>query len=88
MLKKLEFQFCSRDWVNFKPLSLFFVLIKYSTLGEIDTINEKFSCDATLFITWRENADVLKKCDTDDDNSYYWDSKNLWDPQLYSWFLV
>lgn len=53
-------------------------------LGEIDTINERFSCEATLFITWIENTQLFEKS-TENDNSggtYEWDTSKLWDPQL------
>ena len=61
------------------------VSIIFTRLGEIDTINERLSCEATLFITWSENLNMLKKCDQEnsEDNSYYWDPKTFWDPQLY-----
>ena len=61
------------------------VSIIFTRLGEIDTINERFSCEATLFITGSENLNMLKKCDQEnsEDNSYYWDPKTFWDPQLY-----
>lgn len=38
------------------------VSIVFTRLGEIDTINERFSCEATLFITWRESTSILQKC--------------------------
>ena len=61
------------------------VSIIFTRLGEIDTINERFSCEATLFISWQENIEMLKKCDSEnsEDDTYYWDPKNFWDPQLY-----
>ena len=60
------------------------VSIVFTRLGEIDTINERFSCEATLFITWRESTNILQKHDGGSgDNSYVWDSNKLWDPQLY-----
>jgi hypothetical protein len=59
------------------------ISIVFTRLGEIDTINERFSCEATLFITWRENTNILQKCETQGENSYFWDSNKLWDPQLY-----
>ena len=61
------------------------ISIIFTRIGEIDTINERFSCEATLFITWRENTSILQKCKIEDleDTSYFWDSKTLWDPQLY-----
>ena len=36
------------------------VSVLFTRLGEIDTINEKFSCEATLFITWNESASILQ----------------------------
>jgi hypothetical protein len=59
------------------------ISIVFTRLGEIDTINERFSCEATLFITWRENTNILQQCETQGENSYFWDSNKLWDPQLY-----
>lgn len=61
------------------------VSIIFTRLGEIDTINERFSCEATLFISWEESIEMLKKCDSENsqDDTYYWDPKNFWDPQLY-----
>jgi hypothetical protein len=50
--------------------------------GEIDTIKENFSCEATLFVTWRENVEMFENCYIQESNTYTWDSKNLWDPQL------
>jgi hypothetical protein len=56
------------------------ISVIFTRLGEIDTINEKFSCEATLFITWYESLNVLKKCNNNSgDESYYWDSKHLWE---------
>jgi hypothetical protein len=60
------------------------VSVIFTRLGEIDTINERFSCEATLFITWRESVDLVKKSqDPNEDDVYYCDMRNLWDPQLY-----
>jgi len=53
-------------------------------LGEIDTILEKFSCDATLFITWIEDYELFEN---DDPESCEWDTKKLWDPQLVFFYL-
>ncbi len=61
------------------------ISIVFTRLGEIDTINERFSCEATLFISWCESINMLKKCiaDNHDDDTYFWDPENFWDPQLY-----
>jgi hypothetical protein len=60
------------------------VSVIFTRLGEIDTINERFSCEATLFITWRENIDLVKKSeDPNEEDVYYCDMRNVWDPQLY-----
>lgn len=59
------------------------VSVIFTRLGEIDTINERFACEATLFITWAESIDMLKEVDDGVDDTYYWDSENFWDPQLY-----
>ena len=58
------------------------ISVIFTRIGEIDTVNERFSCDATLFIKWKENTNILQKCNANDihDNSYFWDSKKLWDP--------
>jgi hypothetical protein len=36
------------------------VSILFTRLGEIDTINEKFSCEATIFVTWNESESILQ----------------------------
>ncbi|CAF0938693.1 unnamed protein product [Brachionus calyciflorus] len=56
------------------------VSIMFTRLAEIDTINERFSCEATLFITWCETSNIIKNID---DEMCYLDPKQLWDPQLY-----
>ena len=48
-------------------------------LGEINTILEKFSCEATLFITWFENSELFENYDP---GTCEWNTKKLWDPQL------
>lgn len=55
-------------------------------MGEIDTINERFSCEATLFITWLENTDLFEKENDALEGTYErleWDTSKMWDPQLY-----
>ena len=61
------------------------ISIIFTRLGEIDTINERFSCEATLFISWCESINMLVKCyaENHDDDTYFWDPNNFWDPQLY-----
>ncbi len=61
------------------------ISIVFTRLGEIDTINERFSCEATLFISWCESINMLKKCNAEnhDDDTYFWNPENFWDPQLY-----
>ncbi len=62
-----------------------FLFLFKARLGEIDTINEKFSCEATLFITWIENKQLFEKSYENENGviSYDWDTSKLWDPQLY-----
>ena len=59
------------------------VSVIFTRLGEIDTINERFSCEATLLISWNEGIDMLKQVEDGVDDTYYWDSQSFWDPQLY-----
>ncbi len=60
------------------------ISVVFTRLGEIDTINERFSCEATLFVTWRESINIIKKSDDpNEEEIYYCDVKSLWDPQLY-----
>ena len=64
-------------------MAIFFINSnKNEKKGDIDTIKEKFSCEATLFITWRESVDMFPNGSSEDTESYFWDSKSLWDPQL------
>lgn len=55
------------------------VSIMFTRLGEIDTINERFSCEATLFFTWSEPI----TCSAQIEDDYKWKSKDFWDPQIY-----
>lgn len=55
------------------------VSIMFTRLGEIDTINERFSCEATLFFTWYEPIACAEKIN----DSYSWNLKDFWDPQIY-----
>jgi hypothetical protein len=55
------------------------VSVVFTRLGEIDTINERFACEATLFVTWCEDIDILEKNEFDIQNDdYIWDPKMLW----------
>jgi hypothetical protein len=60
------------------------VSIIFTRIGEIDTINERFSCEATLFITWieslKEKSQEFIHEITQTNNL---ESKLFWDPQLY-----
>lgn len=56
------------------------IAVVFSRLTEIDTINEKFSCEATLFASWIENLSSLSKGDSD---VLYFDPDSQWDPHLY-----
>ena len=56
------------------------IAVVFSRLTEIDTINEKFSCEATLFASWVEILSSLNKGDSD---VFYFDPDSQWDPQLY-----
>lgn len=59
------------------------VSIIFTRIGEIDTINEKFSCEATLFITWTENLSEKDEDFKREINNNNVNSKLFWDPQLY-----
>lgn len=59
------------------------VSIIFTRIGEIDTINEKFSCEATLFITWSEKLTELNENYHLDGSATNVNSKLFWDPQLY-----
>lgn len=48
------------------------ISVIFTRLGEIDTMNEKFSCEATIFASWLDDIDSLQKSN-DDQDSYYWD---------------
>jgi hypothetical protein len=58
------------------------VSVIFTRLNEVDTMNEKFSCEATIFASWIDYADDLQKS-VDDEDAYFWDHENHWDPQLY-----
>ena len=58
------------------------VSVVFTRLNEIDTMNEKFSCEATIFASWMDSMNELKKS-VDEEGTYVWDPENHWDPQLY-----
>ncbi len=57
------------------------VSIIFTHLGEINTLKEIFSCEALLFVSWREPIHVTTK--SFDYNSTSQEPKDFWNPQLY-----
>ena len=58
------------------------VSVVFTRLNEIDTMNEKFSCEASIFASWVDYPNDLVKSQ-DEEDAYFWDPENHWDPQLY-----
>ena len=56
------------------------VSIIFTHLGEINTLKEIFSCDAMLFVSWRETIDISRMYD---DNPPVQKPVDFWNPQLY-----
>jgi hypothetical protein len=72
------------------------VSVTFTRINEIDTVNEKFMCEATIYATWYEDIQGLnvysdgiandgqQTKSLDDANKLYcWNPNNLWDPQFY-----
>lgn len=59
------------------------VSVIFTRLDNVDTINERFACEATLFISWDEHISIFKQVENGDGDTYHWDPENFWDPQLY-----
>ena len=52
-------------------------------IGDIENLHERFSCEAILYISWKEDINILQKLKRDDIENNNFDVKSFWDPQLY-----
>lgn len=59
------------------------VSIIFTHLGEINTLKEIFSCEATLFISWRESNHLPYNFNIDAASRQSFDPDDFWNPQLY-----